>query len=219
MIQNRNARRFVVLSLAAFLGCCLVGSESQAQLFRRHTPGQELGRFLGLGYGNGYHCRTPGPQADYYNPWSAKNSHLVSRYNTGPFSNLNTGYAVGGTRGYVPHSVYAGSQPSPGESVFESLPGQSVKPTFEPVPERRNQLQNDLEDEEYQNEVFERNQRSRNEDNSFGSGLHNEPGSNNRSDFDDGGFDSLRENFDSLREGGSDSKTPGQQDQASFFGS
>lgn len=224
MTLKRNARLLFAFSFAAVFGCLLIESESHAQRFRR-PPGQELGRFLGFGYGNGYHCRTPGPQADYYNPYGPTNSHLVSRYqNSGRFSNMNTGYAVGGFNrgGTVPHSEYTGTQ-SDGYSVFENLPGQTVTPSFEPVPERKSTLRRDLEERDFEDELDL--DEDTQEENEFRTRLQDDQESPiNREQEDaesDGGFDSLKENFDGLNSE-SDSSIgalqPSDEDQAAFFG-
>ena len=152
MTLKKNTRLLIACSFVAIFGSVLIESESQAQLFSR-TPGQEIGRFLGLGYGNGYHCRTPGPQADYYNPYSAHNSSLVSHGHTGGgYSNMNTGYAIGSLGGSIPHAVYTGTQPT-SHSVFESLPGRTVTPSFEPVNKRKAQFQKDLEERDFEDEL------------------------------------------------------------------
>ncbi len=225
MTLKKNALLFA-FSLTAILGCLIVESESHAQHFRRRPPGQELGRFLGLGYGNGYHCRTPGPQTDYYNPYSAMNSHLVSRYqDAGGYSNLNTGYAVGG--GAVPHSVYTGTS-NEGHSVFESVPGQTMTPSFEPVPERKPQFRRDLEERDFEDELdLEDNATDEGDTNEdgFGSRLRDDQESAINRELEDeegdGGFDALRDNIENLdSEGGSGSRDsqPTNDDQASFFG-
>ncbi len=36
-------------------------------------------RWAGHGIGPGYHWRNPGPNTDYYNPWTMHNSHLISQ--------------------------------------------------------------------------------------------------------------------------------------------
>lgn len=54
-------------------------SACEAQLGRQLKPIQNTGRFLGAGYGLGYHRCNPGHDTSYYNPWNAKNSFLISR--------------------------------------------------------------------------------------------------------------------------------------------
>lgn len=232
MTLTKTARLLFAFCFVAIFGCFLIESESQAQYFRR-PPGQEVGRFLGLGYGNGYHCRTPGPQADYYNPYSAHNSYLVSRnQNVGRFSNMNTGYAVGGNfrgmGGGIPHSVYTGTKPDD-FSVFESLPGNTVTPTFEPVNKQKSRFQRDLEERDFEDEL---DLDETEEDNDFRSRLEDEQDSAIDHEEEDGGdFDTLRENFDSLDSEGEgstlkgdgstlrDAFQPSEEDQAAFFGS
>ena len=233
MTLKKNARLLFAFSFVAIFGSFLIESESQAQIFSRRPPGQELGRFLGLGWGNGYHCRTPGPQADYYNPYSAHNSHLVSRSgNVGRYSNMNTGYAVGGMGGSIPHSVYTGTQ-SNGFSVFESLPGQTVTPSFEPVTERKSRFPKDLEERDFEDELDLEDQTETAEDiDDFSSGFGDEQDSvinREEEEEDSGAFESLKENYESLKDdledldsGGSSIKSafqPSEEDQAAFFGS
>jgi len=229
MTLNKNARLLFAFSFVAIFSCVLTESESQAQILRRPL-GQELGRFLGLGYGNGYHCRTPGPQADYYNPYSAHNSYLVSRNEAvGRFSNMNTGYAVGGSNRGIPHSVYTGTQ-SRDFSVFESLPGQTVTPSFEPVVERKSQFQQDLEERDFEDELdLEENEsfESEEDDNDFRSRLEDEQDSAIDQELEDdngGAFETLKENFEKLESEGSSIKSalnsafqPSEEDQAAFF--
>ena len=54
-------------------------SESQAQVFRSGQILQSPLRALGHGNGPGYHRCNPGPDVSYYNPWSQKNSYLISQ--------------------------------------------------------------------------------------------------------------------------------------------
>lgn len=221
MTLKKNARLLFAFSIVAIIGSSLIESESHAQYFRR-PPGQELGRFLGLGYGNGYHCRTPGPQADYYNPYSAHNSYLVSRnQTTGRYSNMNTGYAIGGLNGSIPHSEYTATQPR-GYSVFEDLPGQTVSPSFEPVNQQKSQFQRDLEERDFEDELDL--DETAGDDDDFSSRLRDEQDSaiDREQEDNSGAFESLKERFDSLDSEGSslkDGLQPSEEDQAAFFGS
>jgi len=234
MTLNKNARLLFTFSFVAIFGSVLIESESQAQLFVGPRI-QEINRFLGVGWGNGYHCRTPGPQTDYYNPYSAHNSYLVSRNQPpGRYSNLSTGYAVGGVGGVgrsIPHSVYTGTQ-SDGFSVFESLPGQTVTPTFEPT-EQRSRFEKDLEERDFEEELeLQEDDVSDEDDNDFRSRLGDEQDSaidREQEEEDGGAFESLKENYENLREDledldseGSSNKSvflPSEEDQARFFGS
>jgi len=229
MTLKKNARLLFTFSFVAIFGSLLIESESQAQLFSRRA-GQEIGRFLGLGYGNGYHCRTPGPQADYYNPYSAHNSYLVSRNQTpGRYSNMNTGYAIGGMGGSIPHSAYTGTK-SDDYSVFESLPGQTVTPSFEPVTKRKSRFEKDLEERDFEDELDLEDGSA--DDNDFGSRLGDEQDSaidREQEEEGSGAFESLKENYESLKESlddlDSDTSSiksaflPSEEDQAAFFGS
>ena len=238
MTLKKNARLLFAFSFVAIFGSFLTESESQAQI-RNRPIAQEVGRFLGLGWGNGYHCRTPGPQADYYNPYSAHNSYLVSRHqNPGRYSNMSTGYAIdaiggiGGMGGSIPHSVYTGTQ-SRDFSVFESLPGQTVTPSFEPVVERKSQFEKDLEERDFEDELdLEEEDVSVVDDDDFRSRLGDEQDSaidRETEEEDSGAFESLKENYENLRDdledldsGGSSNKSaflPSEEDQARFFGS
>ncbi len=222
MTLTKTARVLFAFSFVAIFGCFLFESESQAQYFRR-LPGQELGRFLGLGYGNGYHCRTPGPHTDYYNPYSANNSYLVSRNQPGGrYGDFNAGYAIGGrSNEAIPHSVYTGTQ-ADGYSVFESVPGTTVTPSFEPVNKSESQFGRDLEERDFEDEL---DLDEAAEDSDFRSRVRDEQDSainRDQSDDDSGAFDSLRENFENLDSEGSsirDNLQPSEEDQAAFFGS
>jgi hypothetical protein len=53
-----------------------LGQQRWTHLLR---PDQGTARFLGLGYGHGYHKANPGTNSDYYNPYSPQNSNRVSK--------------------------------------------------------------------------------------------------------------------------------------------
>jgi hypothetical protein len=67
-------------------------------------PVRSLDRWLGIGYSAGYHTQNPGPDSDYYQP----------------YSDLNTGL-----QNWLP--IDSGIQPTPAES-----PGGSPAPSFSP---------------------------------------------------------------------------------------
>ena len=119
----------ICFAIALFAGLSFLSNECQAQK-RRFVLGQELGRFLGAGHGAGYHCNNPGQNTGYYNPYSAHNSQLSP-----------TTYGYGQQRYWdsnphaIPHSSYTNRDPQQ-HSVFEELPGQSVRPSFEPAEDR-----------------------------------------------------------------------------------
>ena len=221
MSLKKNARLLFAVSFTALFACMTSESESHAQLFRRQA-GQELGRFLGIGYGNGYHCRTPGPNTDYYNPYSYHNSHLVSHHQQG--SNFGHRYnATGGMdQNYVPHAVYSGTG-NDGYSVFESVPGQTLTPTFEPAPIRKSPFDKDVEDRDLDEQLEMKAEEARleaeeaeSEANDFRNRLRDAQDSPLNDEIDDSSDDGM---FDSLRETleGNQSE-PSELDQALFFG-
>lgn len=103
--------------LSGVLVITVLSSVSSAQLRNR----QPLFRWLGQGFGDGYHQCNPGPNSDYYNPYSAHNSLLHSQTNPDGFQD-NYG---------VPHPVY--SAPTHGRIQFETSPGQVIDSTFDPL--------------------------------------------------------------------------------------
>ena len=228
MTVKKNARLLFAFSFVAILGCFLIESESQAQRFWR-PPGQELGRFLGLGYGNGYHCRTPGPQSDYYNPYSYRNSHLVSRGQSG-YHHMSHGYHGGGNGGTIPHSVYTGT--SDGYSNFEGLPGQTMTPTFAPASKPKGRDKRDLEERNFEDELDLGDTGIGADDFEPAAVDREESGDDSQwEDEDQGDFENLRDSYESLREdledledldiNGSTTKSvyqPSEEDQAVFFG-
>lgn len=89
--------RFICFAAALVAVATLFPSESSAQL-RRPL------RWLGEGYSDGYHRCNPGPNSDYYNPYNAHNSYLISkdpRFQQ-PVQPQNQQIRYG-----VPYSVYA----------------------------------------------------------------------------------------------------------------
>ena len=88
--------RFII---AMLMVGCLSQVEANAQL-RQMRPFQRANRALGLYSGSGYHYQNPGPRSDYYNPYTAHNSGLVSR-------------------GYIPPNLMMNQLPQPmiGNSV------------------------------------------------------------------------------------------------------
>ena len=110
----------------------LMTTDSFAQI----RPAQKALRFLGQGYGNGYHKCSPGPNSDYYNPYSAHNSFLVSQspqYLNAQMRQSTMQRLSQGTfyRG-IPYSVYAAPQ-SRNTNSFQHYPGQMIDNSFEPI--------------------------------------------------------------------------------------
>jgi hypothetical protein len=66
----------ICLALGLFV---MVADDCQAQMRIGHQLVQRPFRALGHGSGPGIHHCNPGPDVSYYNPWSHKNSFLISR--------------------------------------------------------------------------------------------------------------------------------------------
>ena len=215
MLLTRSSR-IATLTIAVVLFAVLssLASDCQAQR-RRFVPGQELGRFLGIGHGAGYHCANPGQNTDYYNPYSAHNSMLTAS------SYPEQGY-IGGYSSFesdvVPHASYTNRDPGQ-HSVFESLPGQAVQPRFEPAVDR---TQKKREEADFDGDVDADNDLDFDPDDDFED--ESSFGSRSKSDFDspstldnsaldntdgigdqdlagegDGDFDSLKNSFDKIQ--------------------
>lgn len=107
------------LLVAAVLLTTAFSSVSSAQWRRSGLMGQRRPlRVLGHGCSAGYHWRNPGPNSDYYNPYSAHNSQLTSQ--------------TGGEYGFFPN--YGGQRYSPtGEPNYETLPGNPIEGDFSPA--------------------------------------------------------------------------------------
>ena len=61
-------------------------------------------RWLGEGFSDGYHRCAPGPNSDYYNPYTAHNSYLLHQTSSVPPTRFRTS---GSSQNGVPYSVYA----------------------------------------------------------------------------------------------------------------
>ena len=105
----------------------LIGNQTtsvEAQHLRSRQPFQAGFRWLGQGWSAGYHHQNPGPNSDYYNPYTAHNSMLVSR-----MPQYQTGHHQYGNHSILPHSSF----PNHSGSSWDQGPGQSIQPTFVPV--------------------------------------------------------------------------------------
>ena len=132
----------IVLPLLMFV---VFESEVNAQL----RPIHRAGRFLGLGWGNGFHTRTPGPVVDHYNPYSVTNSYFLHRqHRSGLPRQANPGY-------FYPGAQYNRFQwqPTPG---FNGRPSNQIAPSARsnvrsPAPAHpRRQSLNTFEDEPFE---------------------------------------------------------------------
>jgi len=83
-------------------------------------------RWLGQGYGPGYHWRNPGHESCYYNPYTMQNSYLISQYGPSPFINNDPTYFGRGQSGY--------SQYTPRQTFPHPSPQQLIGGDFVPTP-------------------------------------------------------------------------------------
>ena len=109
--------------LFALIGNQTTTVEAQYHL-RSRQPFQAGFRWLGQGWSAGYHHQNPGPNSDYYNPYTAHNSMLISR-----MPQYQTGHHQYGNHSILPHSSF----PNHSGSSWDQGPGQSIQPTFVPV--------------------------------------------------------------------------------------
>ena len=89
-------------------------------------------RWLGQGFSDGYHKCNPGPNSDYYNPYTAHNSMLISQ-NPGMYGMPQHQVQNGPIQAGVPFSVYAAPAPVNGSRGFQALPGEAIDNSFVPV--------------------------------------------------------------------------------------
>ena len=124
-----RSRAVCLVFVAATLLVTSLTSTSSAQWRGLRQPGQKVLRVLGAGYGPGYHWRTPGPNSDYYNPYSAHNSLLISEPGpSGDFGAYSNNHApAAGT----PFSSHAPT--SRGTTHLGDLPGAPIDGTFQPL--------------------------------------------------------------------------------------
>ena len=127
------AFRPVLYTIAtALLLTTVFSSTSDAQWRGFRQPGQNVVRWLGHGYSAGYHSQTPGPNSDYYNPYSVHNSLLISQQGGGYASDSYSYF------GYQPEGASSSSDAPNGTGPGpQNQGGQLITPSFEPaVPEQ-----------------------------------------------------------------------------------
>ena len=209
--------------LLAFLVTAVfaIPSASEAQHLRSRQPLQAGFRWLGQGWSAGYHHNNPGPNTDYYNPYTAHNSYLISQqpgYQAAyhQYRNRNRPTDPG-----VPYSVYAPT--SDANRNWNSGHGQSIQPTFVPV---------DDEDEDGEDEADDDNDFVADDDIPEVTSDPDEPGSirvdedsEEDADFeessfdDDGAFDEFdAEAGSGTKDSGSTLKRPGSDTETSGSG-
>lgn len=129
-------KRIAGFAFSVVLLATIFSSVSSAQL------GQKAFRWLGEGYGPGYNRCNPGPNSDYYNPYSAHNSMLISRlpqfqnrsFQSYSQNNLESRTVYQG----VPFSVYAA--PISRQTFVHPSTNQMNKNSFVPISPNDNNL-------------------------------------------------------------------------------
>lgn len=73
-------RGFIVGLIGVALSC-VMSSAAMAQ-WRPHAirPVRSVDRWLGIGYGNGYHWKNPGTHSEHYHPYSDVNSGISQEF-------------------------------------------------------------------------------------------------------------------------------------------
>lgn len=163
---DMTLKRIVVLGLALVCVSSVFSSVSSAQhVF--HQPVLRSFRLLGEGYGpSGYHFCNPGPNVDYYNPYSAHNSMLISRmpeYQQHLQSNQMFGFQSRRFHQGIPFSVYAAPQgqnsgygygQGNGYGGSNGIP--AIESSFEAYePEDDDDYEDGMDDEDYGSEMDE----------------------------------------------------------------
>ena len=150
------------IAFATIAVATMLTSAASAQPFQKPI------RWLGEGFSAGYHRCNPGPDVDYYNPWNAHNSMLISNlpqfqqqnYQSFNLNNLESRPIYQG----VPFSVYAAPSRaqhgygthgpnSYGQGSYHDVGnGDMVESSFEPLEE--DQIE-DVEEEQQEEQVEE----------------------------------------------------------------
>ena len=122
-------KKVSLVALVAFVVCGSFALPCQAQnTFKR----QRVLRWLGQGFGDGYHRQNPGYDTSYYNPYSAHNSLLISQSpEYMAISPVPTNQEL--PRRFfngVPFSAYAA--PPQLNSNLQSMPSQQFQGSFSP---------------------------------------------------------------------------------------
>ena len=109
--------------IATVLVVTVFTSVSSAQL----RPRQPLLRWMGQGFGDGYHQCNPGPNSDYYNPYSAHNSLLHAQDNPYMVHDESPGYFS------RPRNNYDGQYSPNGRNSIDERPGPEINRTRQPA--------------------------------------------------------------------------------------
>lgn len=126
-----SSNRKILLSVCLGLMATVFSSDCSAQL---HRPM----RWLGQGFSDGYHRCNPGPNSDYYDPYTVHNSLLIHQnpeaYGVMPNRYRSSGLLKPG----VPFWEYASPKDDLDRPGFNSIPGNgvidpSIAPSIDPA--------------------------------------------------------------------------------------
>lgn len=144
--MNCNWQPRWVAALVFFIAPVVLPNIVVGQWAKTGRPVERVDRWLGVGNGAGYHWRTPGPNVDYYQPWSHLNSHpaAIPAYHHCVNSNAAYGNAIHGNSVWIPNGPldsnwgyptpsHPGAMP-PGTLPTVSPPGQEFSPMTQPQP-------------------------------------------------------------------------------------
>jgi hypothetical protein len=187
---------------------CLQTPTVDAQNLRSRQPLQLGFRWLGQGWSAGYHHQNPGPNTDYYNPYTAHNSMLISR-----MPGYQTGHGQYGHHSGLPASAY--SDYSHGSSWDQGHAAQSIQPTFLPVDD------GDLDSDEDDDNDFETDDMPEvNSDPDEPGSIRVNEDSGEDADFEESSFgdDDVFDDFDADSDAGSMTKEPGSSTKGSGSG-
>ena len=124
-----SLKKILLVALATLVVCAGFALPCQAQNTFRRQRGL---RWLGQGFGDGYHRKNPGYDTSYYNPYSAHNSLLISQspeYQAIRPVPTNQELPRRFFNG-VPFSAYAA--PPQLNPAFQTMPGQQFQGSFSP---------------------------------------------------------------------------------------
>ncbi len=122
-------------------------------------PVERIDRWLGVGNGAGYHWRSPGPNIEYYQPWSHLNSSAASfnSYRGCNDHRATPGIGPSGNTAWYPEGPLDSNWGYPVPPVYPqpSLPLPPTGQDFLPMPQPRPSSQETTYQPQFQNEPIE----------------------------------------------------------------
>ena len=188
----------LIVAAMAFAVISTQTTPAEAQHLRSRQPLQAGFRWLGQGWSAGYHHRNPGPNTDYYNPYTAHNSMLISR-----MPGNQSGYNQYGYHSGLPTSSYPNY--ASGSSWGHGHGAQSIQPTFVPVDD-------DLDSEDDGDNDFETDDMPEvTSDPDEPGSIRVDEDSEENADFEESSFgdEDAFDDFDAESDAGSTTKEPG----------